>query len=108
MKQKNVDYQEGQVASESIRANKTIENTAATEQKRKLAAEAVTPEYTYQEDLANTQHDRISQLFTLIRQVKTNLTEDYEKAQKDAKEGTTIPKPTVDEHVAALKKNLKN
>lgn len=106
VKQKNVDYQEGQVASESIRANKTIENTAATEQKRKLAAEAVTPEYTYQEDLANTQHDRISQLFTLIRQVKTNLAEDYEKAQKDAKEGTTIPKPTVDEHVAALKKEF--
>ena len=39
---------EGQVAEESIRANKTIENTEETEQRRKLAAEAVTPEYTYQ------------------------------------------------------------
>ena len=32
VKQNNVDYSEGQVAEENIRANKTIENTAATEQ----------------------------------------------------------------------------
>ena len=30
VKQNNVDYSEGQVAEENIRANKTIENTAAT------------------------------------------------------------------------------
>lgn len=60
--QKSVDYKEGQVATESIRANKTIENKAETDQKRQLAAEAVTPEYTYQADLAQTQHDRINQL----------------------------------------------
>ena len=41
VKQKANDFKEGQVAEESIRANKTIENTEETEQKRKLAAEAV-------------------------------------------------------------------
>lgn len=106
VKQKNIDYKEGQVASESIRSNKTIENTAATEQKRKLAAEAVTPEYTYQEDLAAKQHDRIDQLFTLIQQVKTNLDDEYQAAQKDAKDNGTVPKPTIEEHVAALKKTF--
>ena len=34
-KQNIVDYSEGQVAEESIRANKTIENTNATQQKQK-------------------------------------------------------------------------
>ncbi|MEC3859565.1 hypothetical protein VSK70_27225, partial [Bacillus sp. WOD8 KX774193] len=70
VKQKANDFREGQVAEESIRANKTIENTEETEQRRKLAAEAVTPEYTYQKDLEDDQTNRIKQLFELID--KTN------------------------------------
>lgn len=54
--QKRVEIKEGQLAEKTIRANKNIENTYETEQRKKLAAEAVTPEYIYQEDTASVQH----------------------------------------------------
>lgn len=103
VKQKSVDYHEGQVASESIRANKTVENKAATDQKRQLAAEAVVPEYTYQEDIAETQHSRVDTIFNLITQVKQEVDEDHEKRQKEAKD-KEIPAVTIDDYIAALKK----
>ena len=34
VQQRTIDYKEGQVSEQSIRANKTIENITATEQKR--------------------------------------------------------------------------
>ncbi|WP_407855462.1 HD family phosphohydrolase [Enterococcus hailinensis] len=104
--QKSVDYKEGQVATESIRANKTIENKAETEQKRQLAEEAVTPEYTYQSDLAQTQHDRISQLITLIEKSNSELDKNYQTKVSQAKDGEKIPQPTTDERVAAVKKKF--
>ena len=83
VKQKANDFKEGQVAEESIRANKTIENTEETEQKRKLAAEAVTPEYTYQQDLASEQSSRIKQLFELINKTNDSINKAYkEKVDK--------------------------
>ncbi|MGM9904340.1 HD protein [Enterococcus sp. 10A9_DIV0425] len=106
VKQKPNDFKEGQVAEESIRANKTIENTEETEQKRKLAAEAVTPEYTYQQDLANEQDRRITQLFELIKKTNETIDKEYEEKVSKAKENENVPKPTVEERIAALKKNF--
>ena len=106
VKQKPNDFKEGQVAEESIRANKTIENTDETEQKRKLAAEAVTPEYTYQQDLANEQDRRITQLFELIKKTNETIDKEYEEKVSKAKENENVPKPTVEERIAALKKNF--
>ena len=108
VRQKSVDYKEGQVASESIRANKTIENKAETQQKRQLAAEAVTPEYTYQPDLAKEQHDRISQLIDLIQKTNSELDKSYQNKIAQAKNGEGVAQPTVDERVAAVKKNFEN
>lgn len=106
VRQKRVDYREGQVASESIRANKTIENSAETDQKRQLAAEAVTPEYTFQPELAETQHDRISQLIDLVQKTNSDIDKAYQTKSSQAKEGETVPQPTVEERVAAVKKNF--
>ncbi|MHC5249097.1 HD family phosphohydrolase [Enterococcus sp. LJL90] len=103
VQQQSVDYQEGQVAEENIRANKTVENTTATNQRKQLAAEAVTPEYTYQEDLVTEQVDTVTQLFTLITQTNTEIDQQYQKEKAAAAEGETIPQPTIDERVAALK-----
>ena len=103
VKQKSVDYHEGQVASESIRANKTVENKAATDQKRQLAAEAVVPEYTYQEDISETQHSRIETIFNLIAQVKKSVDDEHEQRQKQAKD-KEIPAVTTDDYIASLKK----
>lgn len=104
VKQKPNDFREGQVAEESIRANKTIENTEETEQKRKLAAEAVTPEYTYQSDLASEQDRRINQLFVLISRANDMIDKQYEEKVSKAKEDENVPKPTVEERIAALKR----
>ena len=104
VKQKPNDFREGQVAEESIRANKTIENTEETEQKRKLAAEAVTPEYTYQSDLASEQDRRINQLFVLISRANDTIDKQYEEKVSKAKEDENVPKPTVEERIAALKR----
>lgn len=104
VKQKPNDFREGQVAEESIHANKTIENTEETEQKRKLAAEAVTPEYTYQSDLASEQDRRINQLFVLIDRANDTIDKQYEEKVSKAKEDENVPKPTVEERIAALKR----
>ncbi|GCF93484.1 HDIG domain-containing protein [Enterococcus florum] len=106
VRQKSVNFKEGQVASESIRANKTIENKTETEQKRKLASEAVTPEYTYQPELAETQHDRVSQLIDLIQKTNSELDKNYQSKVSQAKDGEAVPQPTADERVAAVKKNF--
>lgn len=106
VKQKAVNYQEGQVATESVRANKTIENTTETKQRRKLAAEAVTPEYTYQADTADIQHDRISQLIDLIIKTNNETDKNYQDKVADAESGEVISQPTMDERVAAIKKSF--
>lgn len=108
VKQKANDFKEGQVAEESIRANKTIENTEETEQKRKLAAEAVTPEYTYQQDLVDDQNNRINQLFDLIEKTNDAIDKTYKDNIEKSKDDENIPKPTIDERVAALKKNFES
>ena len=104
VQQRQADYKEGQVADKSIRANKTIENTEATEQKRKLAAESVAPEYTFDEDAGTRQSQLVEHLFSLITQVKEETTLENEKRKKEAKKGTEPQLVTLDEEVASLKK----
>ncbi len=106
VQQRAVDYKEGQVAESSIRANKTIENTSGTEQKRKIAAEAVIPEYTYQEDMAKKQHEMIQHLFQLIEKVKEDSEVENKKREASAKDNQEVQKVTVDEQIAALKKEF--
>jgi putative nucleotidyltransferase with HDIG domain len=108
VKQKTNDFREGQVAEESIRANKTVENSEATEQKRKLAAEAITPEYTYQESMVDTQNSRINQLFDLIDKTNKKINDEYEKKVEQANDDENVPNPTTDERVAALKRSFES
>ncbi len=106
VQQRTIDYKEGQVSEQSIRANKTIENITATEQKRKLAAEAVSPEYTFQEDLAEKQGQLIATLFSYIGEVRKETIKENEERTKAAKEGTNVEVVSIDEQVASLKKKL--
>ena len=108
VQQRTIDYKEGQVAEQSIRANKTIENTTETEQKRKLAAEAVSPEYTFQEDLAKKQEQLISNLFSYIREVRKEASKENEERAKTTKEGNNPELVSIDEQIASLKKKLEN
>ncbi|MDN6639427.1 MAG: HDIG domain-containing protein [Tetragenococcus sp.] len=95
--QTDTNYKEGQVAEESIRANKTVEDTPATDQKKELAADAVVPEYTYQDEVTSEQHQLIEQLFDMVEKVR----KDSEEAEDDSDEEVTE-----DEKMSALKKEL--
>lgn len=101
--QKKVEIKEGQLADSTIRANKNVENTYETSQKKKLAAEAVTPEYVYQEDIAIVQHNRMEKLFKLINGVNEKAEKDYQDKKAKAKNNETIPTITIEEKVANLK-----
>lgn len=106
--QKRVEIKEGQLAEKTIRANKNIENTYETEQRKKLAAEAVTPEYTYQEDASAVQHKRIQKLFEFIRTTNDKINKDYDTKKAKAKKNETVPEPTVEERVAGLKSQFES
>lgn len=58
-----------QVAKETIRATKTIENTAQTEMNRKTARDSVSDIYHYDTEIANKQVDTVGNLFAAIRVV---------------------------------------
>lgn len=104
---RTVDYREGQVAEQSIRANKTIENTTATEQKRQLAAESVIPEYTYQQDIAQTQHNLVEHLFNLVANV--NQASDEENQRRESESGDEDARlVSTDEKIAMLKKEFES
>ena len=51
-------------------------------------------------------HDRINQLISLIQKANTELDKNYQTKVSQAKDGEKVPQPTVDERVAAVKKNF--
>ncbi|MGX7199851.1 HD family phosphohydrolase [Enterococcus nangangensis] len=97
VRQKQLHLQEGQPAEETIRANKTIENTAETENKRQLAEEAVVSEYTYQPDYKDTQVGYVEKLFQLVDEVNSDF------AKQTSSATTTDANSLVEAKVAALK-----
>ena len=68
----------------------------------------MTPEYTYQKDLADDQNNRIKQLFELIDKTNDTINKSYNDKVDKAKEDENIPKPTTEERIATLKKNFEN
>ncbi|OIJ16696.1 hypothetical protein BKP37_05555 [Anaerobacillus alkalilacustris] len=59
----------GSYAQQDIRAPITIENKAATEEKKKLAAEAIEPQYTNNKAFAQKQVKKINDIFDIISQI---------------------------------------
>lgn len=105
---KSIHYYEGQVVEESIRANKTIENTEATKKRRQIAAEAVTPEYTFQEDIAKQQYQYVNRLFELVKKVEKNAQEKYQEALDNQKADDVAPSISVTDEIVDLKKQFES
>lgn len=108
VRQATDSYREGQVSERNIRAGKTIENTTATEQKKKLAAQSVTPEYTYQADTAKKQHELIDNVFTTVSKAKASTEEAYQKKIQAAKPGEVVTPPSTEDLITAFKKQLES
>lgn len=108
VRQKSVSIKEGQLAEETIRANKTIENKVETEEKKRLAAEAVTPEYNFDKDLEGKQVVLLEQLFEIIDNVSTSAQSSYqtELASTKDKEKNKVQKPTSEDKIVLLKKQF--
>lgn len=105
---KSIHYYEGQVVEESIRANKTIENTEAAKKRRQIAAEAVTPEYTFQEDIAKQQYQYVNRLFELVKKVEKNAQEKYQEALDNQKADDVAPSISVTDEIVDLKKQFES
>lgn len=107
VKQKQLHLQEGQPAEETIRANKTIENVAETENKRKLAEEAVVPEYSYQPEMKDTQVNYVETLFQLIdaadEEVEDSYQEKIAKLTPEEVQQKKVATPSIEEKIAVLK-----
>lgn len=108
VKTKTIDFYEGQVVDESIRANKTIENVAATEKRKQIAAQAVSPEYTYQDEVGKNQYNLVNRLFELVSKVKTQAQEQYKEALANQKSGDIVPSISVADELVALKKQFES
>lgn len=104
--QTDTNYREGQVAEENIRANKTIEDTPATQQKQELAAEAVGPEYTYQEEIASEQQQLVNRLFDMVEKVRGDSAEENERRREEATDDDAVEEVTEDEKVAAMNEEI--
>ncbi|QCA29600.1 HDIG domain-containing protein [Vagococcus xieshaowenii] len=92
-----MDYQEGSLASQTIRANKTLENKSETEEKRKLAESAIVPAYTYDDQIGTEQIEKLTHLFDYIEQSKKEVNSKF-SAAKDKKNV-----PTADDYLANIK-----
>lgn len=100
VRQKQVSISEGQLASETIRANKTIENKVETEEKKRLASEAISPEYTYDKELVKKQVSLVSNLFKMV----TDVSNDAAKAKDSEKSSSD----DTSEKIAQLKKKFES
>lgn len=107
---KAVSINEGQLAEETIRANKTIENRYETEEKKRLAAEAISPEYNYDKEIGKKQGELINQLFALVSEVNVDADKEYQQKRNAAKEKEkdAVRPATKEEKVAALKKKFES
>lgn len=106
VKQTNKDLKEGKLAEETIRANKTIENKEETEERRKLAAEAVTPTYSFDDSIAKHRVELTTQLFTYIEDTKKELQEKYQRDLEKAKDRNSVEVPSTEDKIANLKGRL--
>ena len=95
LRQKDMDFREGNLASQTIRANKTIENKEETEEKRKLAESAIAPAYNYDDQIAGEQVEKTNRLFDYVIKAKKEVDEASTKDKKDT--------ATTEEYVANLK-----
>lgn len=106
VRQKQVTFKVGQLAEETIRANKTIENKTETKEKQKLAMESVTPEYTFNRDIEKKQVSLVETIFSLVKEVNdeaANISKEAKSTNKDKDKDKTPVELTVEEKLPMLK-----
>lgn len=101
--QKQIVYKEGQLAEETIRANKQVENKTETEEKQKLAMESVTPEYSFDANKAKTQVELVTSLFDMVGKANAEAEKQYSDKVNAAKDKKSVSQLSPDEKLPLLK-----
>ena len=101
--QKQKVYKVGQLAEETVRANKTIENKNETEEKQKIAMESVIPEYSYDASKAKTQVELVSSLFEMVEKVNAEADKIYNDKLNAAKDKKSVSVLSPEERLPMLK-----
>ncbi|MEG0285165.1 MAG: HDIG domain-containing protein [Vagococcus sp.] len=101
--QKQIVYKEGQLAEDTIRANKTIENKVETEEKQKIAMESVTPEYSFDANKAKTQVDLVTSLFDMVNKTNEDADAVYNEKLNAAKDKKSVSQLSAEEKLPMLK-----
>lgn len=89
------DIQPFQLAPETIRAVKTVEDTVKTEEERKQAEKAVEPVYVFNKETAGHRNSLVVSLFDIV----TDVREDIKSKEKE---------PSMEEQVQQLQEKLKD
>ncbi len=76
----------GSIAEQDIRAPITIENKPATEEKKRIAAEAVGPQYTNKKDFEEKQAKKINDIFDLVIRINDESEQKYNEALNKVRE----------------------
>lgn len=87
------DFKPLQLAPETIRSTKTIEDTVKTQQEREKAASAVTPVYQFSEEVAKQRAAIVTSLFDYVLEVKADIASRKEPV-------------AIEDQIAMLKKKL--
>ncbi|MGY3765175.1 HD family phosphohydrolase [Vagococcus vulneris] len=103
VRHKVVTFKVGQLAEETIRANKTVENRTETEEKQRLAMESVSPEYTYDPNKADQQESLLDKMFQMVTQVNDESESEYKAELDKAKDKKTVNRLTVEEKLPKMK-----
>ncbi|HCM90157.1 MULTISPECIES: HDIG domain-containing metalloprotein [Vagococcus] len=103
--QKQKVFKEGQLAEETVRANKTIENKSETEEKQRLAIESISPEYTYDGTKADAQGTLVSKMFEMVEKTNSDAEKTYNDNVSKAKDKDkkTVNEVSVEEKIPMLK-----
>ena len=80
-----------QIASETIRANKTVEDSEKTEANRVAAANAVADVYTYDETIRDKQLALVHSFFQAIRQTKARFAQQTASSSSESSNAVTAP-----------------
>lgn len=94
----------GYIAEQDIRAPITIENKTATEEKKRLAAESVGPQYTNKKDFEEKQARKINDIFDLVIFINEDAEKKHNELLEKVKgENQQLPQEELEEILNEIK-----
>lgn len=94
----------GSIAENDIRSPITIENKAATEEKKKQAAESIGPQYVNKTNYARDQVEKINKIFDLVVRINEDADQKYEQELEEIQEEQQDNDATIEMRITEVEK----